>query len=166
MTQNHTQESHQDLSKPIPSPTEWQKVSPKHLLRSDTQRKDIQKIAPQLELFINKKTETKGTTRLEQWQVTNFRKLKAKIDNTDPADLKVCDICFKLRTLARSIGQGALFDPKKVPTPQKGSKPKHMPSQFSPVSLDEEFEENQDKEFDMESLESNEDPMPDLHQRA
>jgi hypothetical protein len=59
-----------------------------------------------------------------------------------------------------------VFDAKKEPTPRKGLNPKRMPNatQFPPSSLNEKFEENQDaKDFDMESLEAEEEPMPNLH---
>ena len=69
---------------------EWQPVSTKHLLRSDTNRKEIQRILPLLESFI-KKNGKSNTNKIPQWQITKFRELKHKIDNTEPAKLKARD---------------------------------------------------------------------------
>ena len=172
---NRIQE-HREISKPDTLITtekdeEWRTVptATRHSLRSDTQRKDVQRIMPQLESIINKNKKA-NMTKIEQWQITKFRDLKEKMETTEPAQSKVKDIYFQMRTIARNIGYGTLFDHKKTPTPKKTPNSKRITkeTQLTQNSLNDEFEENQDEDedaFDMDSssIEEQEETMPELH---
>jgi hypothetical protein len=140
---------------------EWQRVSPKYLTRSDTQRKDIARIMPKIDAIIHKKIKS-TTDKIPQWQITKFRTLKNHIETTNPSQLKVKDIYSQMRTIAKNIGQSALFDRK--PIPRKTTKRTTHATQFTPESLNDEFDENRAKDdFDMDSLPTEQEPMPDLH---
>jgi hypothetical protein len=62
-----------------------------------------------------------------------------------------------LKIVAKNIGHASLFDVRKEPTPRKESKQK---PQFSPASLNDEFDDNQ--EFDADSPDADAKDMPDL----
>jgi hypothetical protein len=137
----------------------------KHL-RSDTQRREIQNIFPLLEAIITQSRKT-NKPKFEQWKISKFEALKRTLETTEPAALKVKDFHQKMKALAKNLGQEELFNIKKVPTPKKMPKP--MPTQpattqFSPLSLNDEFADN---EYDFDDNENELEPdisdMPDLH---
>jgi hypothetical protein len=109
------------------------------------------------------------TEKINQWQITKFRALKEHVTTTDPAQIKVKDTHAQLKTLAKSIGHPKLFNAKKNDEPNARVEPtrKQSPTatQFSPESLHNEFDKNQEEtEFDLDSLEQEPDnsDMPEL----
>ena len=75
----------QDVWHTVTDPT---KQPHEHILRSDTQRKDILRLIPQMDTIIRKNKKANGK-RIEQWQVTKFRDLRRqKINASDPTNLK------------------------------------------------------------------------------
>jgi hypothetical protein len=136
---------------------EWQTVDNTKLLRSDTQKKEIARIVPLLaKIIMNGKKA--NTNRIEKWQVTTFHKLQQYIED-NPSRAK--ESYTQLKIVAKNIGHASLFDARKEPTPRKESKQK---PQFSPASLNDEFDENQ--EFDVvdspKAEDKNNQDMPDL----
>jgi hypothetical protein len=141
------------IPKPKPSSAEWQTVDNTKLLRSDTQKKEIARIVPLLDNIIRNGTKA-NTNRIEQWQVTTFRKLQQFIEDS-PSKAK--ESYTRLKIVAKNIGHASLFDVRREPTPRKESEQK---PQFSPTSLNDEFDENQ--EFDVDSPNVDTEDMPDL----
>jgi hypothetical protein len=95
-----------------------------------------------------------NANRIEQWQVTTFRKLQQFIED-NPSRAK--ESHTQLKIVAKNVGHVSLFDVRKEPTPRKESKQK---LQFSPASLNNEFDENQ--EFDADSPNADTKDMLDL----
>ena len=67
--------------------------------------------------------------------------------NTDQENSKARTSYFELKSIAKSIGHPSLFASKRRPTPKKT--PKTQIPRFSPASLTEVFEQ-EEEEFDFE----------------
>jgi hypothetical protein len=142
---------------PEPKPSSknegWQTVDNTKLLQSDTQKKEIARIVPLLDKIIMNGKKA-NANRIEQWQATTFQKLQKFIED-NPSRAKESHTHLKI--VAKNVGHASLFDVRKEPTPRKESKQK---PQFSPTSLNDEFDENQ--EFDVESPDADAKDMPNL----
>ena len=129
-----------------------------HTLRSDTQRKDILRLLPQMDMLIRKNKKANGK-KIEQWIATKFKDLKQKINASDPNNLKPKDAYVQLRTVARNIGFGTLFETKKQPTPRKAANNKTKDNHLPPAASLKTAFEIEEKEFDLDSDISD---VPDL----
>lgn len=168
----HVNALHGDNAKKQPenpdAEDDWQRMITKHLTRSDTHRKDIERIMPKLDAIV--KQQMKSTTeRIPQWQITKFRSLQEHITNADQAQFKLKETHAQMKNIAKLIGHPEPFDinkeftPKKKPTRQQNSP---TATQFIPESLTDEFHKNQREttEFDLDSgPEAEDDNMPKLY---
>jgi hypothetical protein len=168
-----TQEENSDYTQG----TEWTHLPPKHLTRSDTQRKDIERVMPKLEELIQKKTKS-PTKKLPQWLIHKFQTLQAHVTETDRQDLNVKETHTQMKFIAKNIGHLELFHENrnnKTTPPRKSTHDKTPSKNPSPTaSSRDELKQNQDstnfelemtaEEYDLESLgqETDTSDMPDL----
>ena len=89
----------------------WQPVGSKNL-RSDTLRKDIERIMPELEATIRTRHKS-STEKIPQWQNTKFRDLQKHLENTKPGDLKLRSVHTQMKAIAKFLGKMDLFDNSK-----------------------------------------------------
>jgi hypothetical protein len=132
---------------------EWKQVSPKHLTRSDTHRKDIERIMPKLDEIIRKQTKS-PTKKLPQWLITKFRDLKQHVENTDRSDLKVKETHNQVKSIAKALGHMDLFDTK-----NKELNPRKAPKETFEMELDKNLEE---PDYDLDSLNQEEPDISDM----
>jgi hypothetical protein len=148
------EEALKNINKKQPPEEAWKNVNPRHSTRSDTQKRNIERIVPQLEELIEKK---KG--KIPHSQIDKFRELQKYILRPDPSEPQLKDTHTKMKTVAQNIGHPELFVPRTdEPAPNETEQirkeeetPSAMNQQLSPASLDLEFDKQQQDTNELEA---------------
>jgi hypothetical protein len=114
------------------------KVPEKHLTRSDTAKKEIDRIMPKLTEII-RRNEQANTDKIHPTQFAKFRELQTQIAthrNKPVHQRKLQDTYYKLKMIANSIGYSELSDPQGLASLTRTRKEKsHKPT----VGTDEDI---------------------------